>query len=524
MDSPLQVTEILLLIAEQLGEETEQHSSYQNIGSLASLVATCKSISGNLQSFLYAQDLKEKRYKGLKHAAILAKDDIAVGILSNYPEHLLKQHINRLFRYRNRSGKDAWCTTLHWVAARGMRKTIKKLHELGAEWRYGEYFESLLPGSIHREICSYPALKTILRSIKVSPSFVSIIIKDKRTRELLEEYWPESSHLVAQFDYPPGLLHDRSRRAMYCMTSAHLVTLLAPHQNTVKLLEEEFEKRPELKQLPGLLNECSIHHLAIRAQNGAVLERFIRNEKGDAPYFVDNRGYNPLHFAVELAVQGNARTGPRGRAGSTEVLNILLNPDNCRINPMMSQTRAPYKTPLLIVAKHIAVDWNGQHATIKKIMEQLTQSEKKYAQAHGFGPVVYTMNRPDSNGNTVLRYITKAIIDYHDKRGSLPLEKLFTKMIKEYNADINLDVNQTLCPTNRPYIHSIKWMADRKGYPRFQKLVEELGGRWHLEETLHLIIPTFPTVDFPDDQYHATHLPLDHPYALPEPLNKAFLK
>ncbi|KAG8357586.1 hypothetical protein FVEN_g12783 [Fusarium venenatum] len=33
-------------------------------------------------------------------------------------------------------------------------------------------------------------------------------------------------------------------------------------------------------------------------------------------------------------------------------------------------------------------------------------------------------------------------------------------MIAECGADINLDVNTFPTPYNRPYIHSIKWMAN----------------------------------------------------------------
>ncbi|KAG8665522.1 hypothetical protein FPOAC1_010319 [Fusarium poae] len=46
------------------------------------------------------------------------------------------------------------------------------------------------------------------------------------------------------------------------------------------------------------------------------------------------------------------------------------------------------------------------------------------------------------------------------QRGSRPLENLFVKLITDFNADINLDVNFAVTPYDRPYIHSIKWMAD----------------------------------------------------------------
>ncbi|RGP61014.1 hypothetical protein FLONG3_10672 [Fusarium longipes] len=518
--SPLWVRETLILIAKELGERTEENKRYRNKKSLANLVATCKFIAGTLQTFLYVQDLQDGEMKGLRYAIINGDDDIAIGILNKYPERHLKRCVN--IRFSSQVGKNVTFTMLHMAATNKMYDTIEKLHQLGAKWLYAENFDLIQSDDFRDTLSSFPALQRTLRNINWAPNFVGLIAKEKHTCYLLAKYWPESYPFVARFTYPPALLPGRPRDREYCMTLVHLMVLLCPDRNNLNRVKAALKQYPDLKRLPGTERECSIISIAVEAQNEAVLDHFLYDMNGREPYFVDNRGYSLLHFAVEQVLLGDNGLGPRGQSGSSRCMGVIMQK---RINVMVTQTMAPYKTPLLMLASHILVDWSEQNRVIKRWIDEFAKEEKRYANAWGFGPVVYTMNRPDSNGNTVLGYIAKAIVNYHKEQGSKPLEDLFSKMITKYNADINLDVNTFPSPTTRAYVHSIKWMADKaSGRARFKKLVDGFGGRLHHAEALNIEAPTPASADFPPDQPHAVCLPANHPYALAQPFQQAFIE
>ncbi|KAJ4141133.1 hypothetical protein NW768_000340 [Fusarium equiseti] len=525
--SPLFLGEILRLVAEELGQRTKKDMRYKNAGSLSSLAATCKFIASHLEPVLYAQDLKEKQFKGLKHAVYSCDDRLAVAILTKYPQKLLKNNVNANLGVTSRPAHrdDTGFTMLHVAAARELYDTIKKLNKLGAKWIYAKNFRSALPASLEQELeqeqrKSFPGLQNTLYGMLWAPNFAPMIRKDDHTCEILAEYWPESSRFVGKFKYPTsigGPRLDGDDR----MTLLHLAVYRYPSQASLKLVKEVTLNYPELNPLPAGDHRGSVHHLAVVAQNGKALEYLLDEAVDNQTYYVNNRGYNPLHLSVELCLQGDGVPGPNGQSGSTRLLNVLMSPKH-RINPAMPQTMAPYKTPVLIVARMVHLDWSSRSTLIKKLLDQLIYREKEYAEAWGLGSVSFAINRPDSDGKTVLVHITSAILDSSPSKGNKALENLFKKMVEEHGADINLDANQFPSPHNRAYVPSIKWMADRaRGFTRFKKIIEELGGRLHQAELDNTMTPT-PASPLPD-QRHLRQLPADHPYAMPGPLNNAFV-
>ncbi|RBR08679.1 uncharacterized protein FIESC28_10133 [Fusarium coffeatum] len=522
--SPLFVGEILRLIAEELGQRVKEDMRYKNAGNLASLAATCKFIASHLEPILYAQDLKEKRFKGLKHAVHSCNDRLAVAILTKYPQKLLKNNVNANLGITSRPPRrdDTSFTMLHVAAARQLYDTIKKLYKLGAKWFYVKNFRSALSLSesleegfgqaLHK---SFPGLENIIYGMWWAPSFAPMIHRDENTCAILAKYWPEHHFFVGKFNHPTSIDGDDR------MTLLHLAVYRHPSTTSLKLVQEVTEEYPELNSIPVGDYRGSVHHLAVVAQNGKALEYLLRHVMDNQDYYVDNRGYNPFHLAVELCLQGDGVPGPNGQAGSTRLLNVLLSLKH-RINPAMPQTMAPYKTPLLIVAKMIHVDWSGRSALIKKLLDQLINLETEYVEAWGLGSISLAINRPDSDGKTVLGYITSAILESPSSKGNKALENLFKKMVGEYHANINLDVNQFPSPQNRAYVPSIKWRADRaQGFTRFKKVIEELGGRLHQAELDNTTTQT-PASPFPDRR-HLRQLPANHPYAMPGPLNDAFV-
>ncbi|CAG7554394.1 unnamed protein product [Fusarium equiseti] len=520
--SPLFVGEILRLVAEELGQRTKEDMRYKNTGSLASLAATCKFIASHLEPILYAQDLKEKKFKGLKHAVHSCGDRLAVAILKKYPQRLLKNNVNANLGVTSRPARrdDTAFTMLHVAAARQLYGTIKKLHKLDAKWIYAKNFRSVLPASSQQELeqkqqKSFPGLQNILYGMLWAPNFAPMIHRDSYTCDILAEHWPKHHPYLGKFNYPTSIDGDDR------MTLLHLAVYRYPSQHSVKLIQEVTQDHPELNPLPVGDYRGSVHHLAVVAQNGKALEYLLHQVMDNQTHYVDNRGYNPLHLAVELCLQGDGVPGPNGQSGSTRLLNVLLSLKQ-RINPAMPQTMAPYKTPVLIVAKMIHLDWSGRSTLIKKLLDQLINLEKGYAEAWGFGFISFSINRPDSDGKTVLGHITSAILESPPSKGNKALENLFKKMVQEHRADINLDANQFPSPQIRAYVPSIKWRVDRaQGFTHFKTIIEELGGRLHQAELDNTMART-PASPFPD-QRHLRQLPANHPYAMPGPLNDIFV-
>ncbi|UZP44215.1 hypothetical protein NXS19_012027 [Fusarium pseudograminearum] len=450
-NNPLFIPELFYLIVEALGEKTDERPEYRNKHSLANLAATCKYFAATLETVLYTQDIKDGELRGLKCIVFCEEDHVTLGRLNKYPEELLKPYVDTVFNsIINRDTPNGVVndsceyTMLHIAAHKLMYDTMKKLSELGATW-------------------------TIFSNVKWAPNLVCLIKKDRHACEILEKFWKESYPFVGQFPFPAGLLpvgaEDR-------MTLLHLHLLAVPKHIGADRAEKAIKEYPELINLPTGESQCSIYHIAVMAQsNFALSNLLIRRLRDRVPYFVDNQG---------------------SQTGTTDALSTLLRWD---MNPMMPHTMAPYQHPLLVMGEHAMVDWNGQNRVIKKNIDDIAESEKRWAEAWGFGPVVFTINRCDSNGNTLLGYITKAIVGYHVETGSKPLEDLFSKIVTEYGADINLDVNSFRTPMPRPYIHSIRWMANHaSGRRRFKKLP------------------------------HARCLPVDHPYALQKPFHLAFIR
>ncbi|GKT97903.1 hypothetical protein FLAG1_00096 [Fusarium langsethiae] len=526
--------ELTHMFIKALGEKTQDSPTYRNKRSLVNLGSTCKYFWTTIKVFLYTQDIKDRQLRGLKYA-INRDDDVAVSILNNYPLELLKPWVDVEFvSYVTRDPptpqgqpvrERCTYTMLHVAAIRNLYDTIGKLHELGATWTYGSNVSAVLSHAARAKLStSFPMFHSVFGNAKWAPNLACLINKEHHTCEVLAQYWPEDYPFVGKFIYPTGLLPGAPRIVECKMTLVHLFLLLVPARTRHDRVHKLLEQYPGLRQIPTTEYECSIYHIAVLANNHGVLISFLRQHimNDREPHFVDNRGFNPLHYAFVQSLQGNSGRTPQTPAGTTRTLAVLL---DYRMNPMMPQTMAPYSHPLLIMAKYILVDWHGQCRVIKKNMEDIARYEKRWTRAWGLGPVVLTINRCDSQGNTVLGCITKAIVNYHVASGSKPLEKLFEKMVTEYHADINLDVNTFPTPTDRQYIHSVKWMADRAtGRNRFKRLVNELGGRLHPAEVAHTEAPTLASANFPPDNLRAAHLPEDHPYALPEPFNVAFVE
>ncbi|CEI39061.1 hypothetical protein FVEN_g10664 [Fusarium venenatum] len=538
--NPLFIPELSNMIIEALGERTAESPKYLNKRSLANLAATCRYLAASIETLLYALDVEDEQLRGLKYAIFL-DDHMAISIMNKYPGELLKSCVDSVLDLevdrdhpqnpqnpQNPQGAQVQVretgtyTLLHIAAFNNMYDTIIKLHQLGAQWRYCKNIRALLTTEERDTLASsFPAFRSMFGNMNWAPNLACLVKKETYTCKLLTKYWPESFPFVGKFMYPNGPLPG-SRVVEYTMTLVHLFLLRAPSQDMSRLVNKALKQYPELKDFPATEHQYSIYHLAVQAQNKTFLLDAWPGVNDRVPHFVDNRGYNPLHLAFIESLKVNPGRNPRSQAGTTQVLQYLL---GRRLNPMMPQTKAPYKTPLLMVARNVIIDWNGQNRVIKKNIEDIASAERRFTNAWGFGPVVYSMNRPDCNGNTVLRYITKAIINYHVASGSKPLENLFSRMVTEYGADINLDVNTFPTPYNRPYIHSIQWMADNStGRRRFKVLVSELGGRFHAAEVAGAYAPTVATANFIDDEPHAPYLPHGHPYALAPPFNRAFIQ
>ncbi|KAM0240950.1 hypothetical protein ACHAPO_001752 [Fusarium lateritium] len=535
--NPLFIPELVNMIIEALGERTVESPKYLNKRSLASLAVTCRYFAATVENLLYALDVEDEQLRGLKYAIFL-DDHMAISIMNKYPEELLRSCVDSVLDLevdrdhpqnpQNPHGAQVQVretgtyTLLHIAAFNNMYKTIIKLHQLGAQWRYCKNIRALLTIEERDTLASsFPAFRSMFGNMNWAPNLVCLMRDQTNTCKLLIKYWPESFPYVGNFISPNGPLPG-SRVVEYTMTLIHLYLLRAPSQDTSRLVKQALKKYPELKYFPTTEYQYSIYHLAVQVQNRTFLLDAWPGVNDRIPHFVDNRGYNPLHLAFIESLKGNPGRNPRSQAGTTQVLQYLL---GARLNPMMPQTKAPYKTPLLMVARNVIIDWNGQNRIIKKNIEDIASAERRFTHAWGFGHVVYSMNHPDCNGNTVLRYIAKAIINYHVASGSKPLENLFSRMITEFGADINLDVNTLPTPYNRPYIHSIKWMADNStSRRRFKSLVSELGGRFHAAEVAGTYAPTVATAGFIDDEPHAPYLPHDHPYALAPPFNRAFIQ
>ncbi|EKJ77155.1 hypothetical protein FPSE_02799 [Fusarium pseudograminearum CS3096] len=527
-NNPLFIPELFYLIVEALGEKTDERPEYRNKHSLANLAATCKYFAATLETVLYTQDIKDGELRGLKCIVFCEEDHVTLGRLNKYPEELLKPYVDTVFNsIINRDTPNGVVndsceyTMLHIAAHKLMYDTMKKLSELGATWTYVRNFQAILSYNERAKFFfSYPAFQSIFSNVKWAPNLVCLIKKDRHACEILEKFWKESYPFVGQFPFPAGLLpvgaEDR-------MTLLHLHLLAVPKHIGADRAEKAIKEYPELINLPTGESQCSIYHIAVMAQsNFALSNLLIRRLRDRVPYFVDNQGCNPLHTAFKQSLQGKHGRTPQAQTGTTDALSTLLRWD---MNPMMPHTMAPYQHPLLVMGEHAMVDWNGQNRVIKKNIDDIAESEKRWAEAWGFGPVVFTINRCDSNGNTLLGYITKAIVGYHVETGSKPLEDLFSKIVTEYGADINLDVNSFRTPMPRPYIHSIRWMANHaSGRRRFKKLVNDLGGQLHPAEVAGTEASTLADVDFPPDQPHARCLPVDHPYALQKPFHLAFIR
>ncbi|KAH7188766.1 uncharacterized protein B0J16DRAFT_396843 [Fusarium flagelliforme] len=519
--SPLLVGETLRLIAEELGQRTKEDMRYKNAGSLASLAATCKFIASHLEPILYAQDVKEKRFKGLKHAVYSCGDRLAVAILKKYPQRLLKNNVNANLGVTSRPAhrNDICFTMLHVAAARQLYDTIKKLYKLDAKWIYAKNFRSAMPESLEQQFeqkqhKSFPGLQHIIYGMLWAPNFAPMIHGDNYTCAILAGYWPDHHFFVGKFNHSTSIGDDH-------MTLLHLAVYLHPSPKSLESVQAVAEEYPHLNPLPVGDYRGSVHHLAVVAQNGKALEYLLHEVMDDQTYYIDNRGYNPLHLAVELCLQGDGVPGPNGQSGSTRLLNVLLSLKH-RINPAMPQTMAPYKTPLLIVAKMIHLDWSGRSTLIKKLLDQLIDLEEDYAEAWGLGSTSFAINRPDSDGKTVLGHITSAILESPPSKGNKALENLFKKLVDEHGADINLDANQFPSARIRAYVPSIKWRADRaQGFTQFKRVIEELGGRLHQAELDNTMTRTLAS-PYPD-QRHLQQLPANHPYAMPGPLNDVFV-
>ncbi|KAF4443842.1 hypothetical protein F53441_11301 [Fusarium austroafricanum] len=496
------VPELLHIIIEELGERNEQDMRYQSSGSLANLILANKSLFGHLQGYLYAQDLDSRFFYGLKFAVLGSRDHLSARIISKYPDALVRPHIDHRFE-----SKGASYTLLHIAAARGHRRTTKKLLGLGASLLNATNLQNVLSRDFRKKLSKEIELGKYLHDITWRPAFAPLIQGDIATFDLLTKNGNDCR--VATFNFKRAAVP--SERTQCSMTLHHLAAILQNCDESIFWMTEALEKYPWANEFPGGLHKYSVLHFAIKARNTRVVKQLLKSGVGFGAHMVDTEGNSPLHCAIKVAIEAN---DPSERARSLQIISELK---SYNFNSLMVQTRAPYQSPQLLAAKYVPLDWSSKYLNIKPVLlGLLDQGDGPNGRPQHLPPMI---NEADLEGNTVLGYLAKAIVE---RRGCKSIETLFKSLVTEYGADINQDVNIQFAP--RFYTHSIKFIADTaRSCSRFKKMVKDLGGRLHQAEIDGSDSNPAMGPNFGTDQPHAHELPEQHPFALAPEFNKPFL-
>ncbi|KAF4343423.1 hypothetical protein FBEOM_2642 [Fusarium beomiforme] len=502
------IGELVNMITEELGERTEQDMRYQNLGSLANLILTNKTLFGSLQTYLYAQDLESNDCQGLQYSIFNCTDRMGCRIISNYPPRLLRPKINKV--YKNEV-VNATFTLLHVAAAHQQHQIILKLKDLGARYLEAKDLHKVLLQPFRDRVALEPELTRHLPNIKWKPALAPLLLGDVRTFNILARNWNTS--FVGTFSFrrttlPRSIL--LSGLTSWPMTVHHLAAMLEDRGYSLQLMKMATKRFPSENELPGGYERHSVLHFAIKAYNVDVVRYLLEAGIGLGDYMVDAFGSNPLHCAVSVAMDADC---PFSKATSKKMIDELV--DKHHFHQRMVQTCAPYESVMLIVARSVQLDWSSKYSIIKHILNKCLRRELAMKSHRDYDPATHPdmINVPDSRGNTVLGYFAKAITQ---RGGSPAIEALFRKLVTEYGADINLDINSRFTPTF--YAHSIKCITDRAtGCTRFKKMVNELGGRLHQAEIDGTARNPLLGTDFGQDPPHAASLPHDHLFAQESP-------
>ncbi|KAF9769183.1 hypothetical protein IL306_013416 [Fusarium sp. DS 682] len=502
------IGELVNMIAEELGERSEQDKRYQNLGSLANLILTNKTLFGSLQYYLYAQDLESRYDKGLQHAVFNCSDRVGCRIISKYPVCLIKHRINN--EYKNEA-VNATFTLLHIAAARQQHRVILKLKELGAKYLEAEDLQNALSQPFNDQLTLESELARYLPNIKWKPALAPLLLGDVPTFNLLTKHWDASS--VGTFSYRRSTLPRvvlLSGPTNWPMTVQHLAAILVDRDYSMQLMKKAIKKYPSANELPGGYVKHSVLHFAIKAYNIDVVRYLLESGVGLGGYMVDALGNNPLHCAFNVAMEADR---PDLRNICKKMIDEFM--DKHHFHQRMIQTCVPYESVLLIAAKSVHLDWSSKYPIIKHVLNKCLRREVAMKSHRDYDPASHEdlINVPDSNGNTVLSYFARAITQ---RGGSPAIEALFKKLVTEYGADINLDVNSRFTPAF--YAHSIKCIADRAtGCTKFKRLVNHLGGRLHPAEINGTAQSAFGGTNFGQDSPHAASLPPTHVFAQEHP-------
>ncbi|KAF4989452.1 hypothetical protein FGRMN_9117 [Fusarium graminum] len=508
--------EILKLFAETMVESN-------NSRSLANFVLAYKPGKQLLEEVLYTRDIRRGTFDGFT-MVMTHSDHDATQALSKYPINLIKLHINKQLT-RDLPDGVATYTMLHGAAARGMHTTIRKLHELGAEYldttnfspMMDQAFQVSLQAHQDRAIIS-SEFRSLRHRLKWKPGFAVFIQNDMRTFNLLTRLWDASE--VGTWEYTPRL--NVSGPSRFPMTIHHLAVFgdnsSAAENKSLAWSQCARVRFPHNVEAPAGETKCSVLHLALKANNRPVLEYLIERCIGFQAHFVDNQGNNPLHTLLKLGMQVNSQPA---RAEWKKLQKVFFKASaHLRWNPLMPQTQYPFQTPLHMAMANIQEEgWAASKFMCQWIVDFVLKDEKRFREVFGLPPGSIILNHPDAEGHTPLSRLCKAAHD-REEQPSAGVLNLIHRFMRE-GTDVNLDVNRLFTP--RAYAHSITHLIKRNSRRKSHLALTIFcgGGRSHHAEVTGNY-PNLPPTNL-SNVVHAHVLRLSHPMALPAPFHSPFL-
>ncbi|KAM0346904.1 hypothetical protein ACHAPU_005244 [Fusarium lateritium] len=485
--------------------------------SLANFILAYKPGKELLEKVLYTEDISSNTFDGFT-VVMTHNDQDAVKVLSKYPVDLIKLHVNTELT-RGLPNGVATYTMLHFAAARGLHQTIRKLHELGAEYletanfrpMLDQAFQVSLQAHIDRSVIS-SEFTSLLHRLKWKPAFAVFIQNDIRTYVLLHKLWDASE--VGTWNYEPAL--NVSGPPTFPMTIHHLA-VFGDNSSAAEFKALQWSQRalvtyPHNIEAPAGETKCSVLHLALKANNRPVFEYLVRKCVGFQAYFVDSQGNNPLHTLLKLGLQANTRSQ---RAEWKKLEKVFFKAtSHLRWNPMMPQTQYPFQTPLHMAMANIQEEgWVVSKFITGWIIDFVLAEEKRLLEIWDFPFGSIVLNHSDAEGHTPLSLLFKAI-DHRDEEPSGGIMVLLFKILRE-GGNLNFDANSLFTP--RRYAHSISYMDRMSGRSRVHVRMTILfeGGR-QFQAELTGNYPNLPPTDL-STIVHAHSLPHGHPMFLPEP-------
>lgn len=502
--------EILRMIANELGGREVNNGMYHSFGSLANFILAVKPAKEVLEEYLYTEDLLCDTLKGF-FMPWKGNDELAVAVLSKYPEALLKLHIDFQFTDTIQNKPATW-TLLHVAATFALQKTIIKLHELGALYQdivgfapvLGDHFDQIL--KYHTRISHHP-LFGHLQALRWKPGFAPFILGNKKTYILLARLWKRETYSVATYHFRYVIIN---KPTDYPMTLQHLA-VLGDDLISLKWTKYAARNYPWAVEAPGGETRASVLHAALKANNKPVLEFLLKNGIGFGPHFVDTDGNNPFHT---LIIEGLKATDAKSRAEWRKLKDVFFNTvPQLEWNVLMVQAQHPRNSALQLAIEHIRNNWGASKGAIKEIIDLVLKQEMILLKKWNMPPKSLLVNLPNADGDTPLSRLAD-IIDNREQAISKAHWNLFDDLIEKHGADINLDVNAIFTP--KSYRHSIANQVHRRG--RFVGHVCDMFGEEHRAE----IDETYP-VNTPTNMdtygFHAHQLPPGNPLNLQIPFS-----